>query len=263
MTRTLAVALSAVLLPVAALLAIDTVVLKNGTMLEGDVQSVDRQEVRITFFGGQTNLQRSQVAAIHFDKNSEDVRRLMVPPTTPPSPQPGPQPPNAPGTPPTIPPLQPVAPPTVAPQLDDLGVWKQSGNLRVRITKARVGNVNVRDFTGRVVPSRETVLALEMEVNNTGDRALKFRVPPFGQPFTLTDPMGRTVLQEFVSGEIVDALRSGNNVGSGETLRHLEVFVVPVHIPGDAGEYKVRLDTTVFGQRDPLEFKLLPGTIAR
>lgn len=262
-------------------LAVDTVLLKSGGMMEGRIQSIDDFNVVLAFQGGSSTFQRTQVVGIFLDRSAEQVQASVnitalatgtttpSAPTSPTAPT-GPTTPTSP-TPPTAPgplypvnPNGPVSPSTpVAPIAlpDSVGEWKQAGDLRVRLLAPRVGRVQLRDFFGNVVESRETFLILEMDIQNANpSQSMAFRVPPFGQPFTLRDETGRGVEQEFAGGEVVGALRSPATIGAGMSTRHIELFKKPSRNPA---RFTLDLDTAVFGQSQDLSFTILQSSIQR
>lgn len=181
-------ACAAALVLLASAFAADVVVMKSGVLMEGTVDSMTQQTLRLMFPGGESTIQRTEIASVHLNTTIDDVRKLLTPPaTTPANPTP-------PVTPPPVGPAPGTTPPvtTPPPPAGPYETWAYLGDVRVRISSARAGKVKIKEFTGRVKSTSNNRLIVDFEIQNvSANRTVTFRGVPFGDMFTCRNTDGR------------------------------------------------------------------------
>lgn len=233
-----------------ASLATDVVVLKSGTMMEGEVVSLDASEVVLTIESGKSILDRSNVRSIHFDTTIGELRR------------------------PTAPDAEPDRAP--APAKDDdrvfsphdkeafaLGDAVEAGSLRLRLADATIRRVRVVDLLGGVKESRDEFLVLRFEAANVGDgRDLEVSGDPaFGAPLLrVEDEKGNRISgKSFGAGSHVEGeLRDGEKIVRGDEKEDLEVFELP---GAGVKALVVRVNLERFGGKGMVTWRLERGEV--
>lgn len=242
----------------ASAFAADVVVMKNGTMMEGTVDSMTQQTLRLMFPGGESTIQRTEIASVHLNATIDDVRKLLTPPTTPPVTPPVTPPPigPAPGTPPvTAPPAPPPGP---------YETWANLGDVRVRITSARAGKVKVKEFTGRVKSTSNNRLIVDFEIQNvSANRTVTFRGVPFGDMFTCRNTDGRNNKPYRPSGfgeSIEGQTQLPMDIPAQYMVNHIEYFD---DVPGVEKGIVVTINGEGFGQPGTATLTIPAWAIAR
>lgn len=227
----------ALALGAAACLGADVVVLRSGTMMEGNVVSLDGDELVLEIEAGKSILDRGDVRSVHFGTtidelgDGEDGGDDGAPDAAPEAPDEGP-----------------------VFRIGDkrafgVGDAVETNTLRVRLTDVATERVRVVDIFGNVKDSREEQLVFRFEVRNVGTReVLTVRGNPvFGDKLILLeDEEGDEIkAQSFGAGSRVEgALQDGDEIDPGDRDGHLEVFKVP---GGDVERLELRVDLARFG----------------
>lgn len=239
----------------AACLAGDVVVLRSGTMMEGDVVSLNGKELVLRIESGKSILDRADVRSIHFDTTITELTKPTEPGTTKPGGAPEKEATPDEGKPPAF-------------SLGDkkefaLGDAVRAGSLRLRLSDVTIQTVKVVDLLGGVHESPGTFLVLHFDVANVGDmRELVISGDPvFGGPLIRIEDEkgGRIKGKSFGAGSRVEGeLRDGEKIGVGGTREDLEVFERPEE---GVKELVVRVNLERFGEKGTVVWRVGRGEV--
>ena len=234
---------------VAACPASDVVVLRSGTMMEGDVVSLTGDELVLRIESGKSILDRADVRAVHFDTTIAEMEHPAAPAATEPA-----DAPERKATPAED------AGPVLAPgdkKEFALGDAVRVGSLRLRLVGVDTQKVKVVDLLGGVNESRDAFLVLRFDVANVGDRGdlVISGDPVFGEALVrVENQKGRRIKgKSFGAGSrAAGALRDGETIAVGVEREDLEVF----ERPGDGvKELVVRVNLERFGEKGSLVWR--------
>ncbi len=214
--------------------AADVVVLRSGTMMEGEVVSLDEAELVLEIESGRSILERAEVRSIHFDTTAAALR-------------------DADGN-----ERQDRAPGDEAEdrvfdfgdkETYDVGDAVEKGALRLRLSGVEVRRVRIVDLFGNETRTRDEHLVLEFDVWNVGPRrALEVRGHPVfgGRLVHVVNPEGEALpAATFGPGRrALGALEDDAKIAPGDEATHVEAFETP-----DAGaeDLTVVVDLSRFG----------------
>jgi hypothetical protein len=234
----------------AACLAADVVVLKSGTMMEGDVVSLTGKELVLRIESGKSILDRADVRSIHFDTTVAELTAPTKSPDTAPDKKATPNEND-----------RPVFSPGDKKEFA-LGDAVRVGSLRLRLADVSIRKVRVIDLLGGVNESRDDFLVLRFEAANVGSGRdlVASGDPVFGEALVRVEGSSgaRIKGKSFGAGSRVEGeLRDGEKITAGNEAEDLEVF----EFPGEkVEEIVVRVNLERFGEKGTLVWR---GEIGR
>lgn len=233
-----------------ACLAADVVVLRSGTMMEGQVLRLDADELVLSIESGKSILDRDDVRSIHFDTTIGELSRPVESPRERDA-SPEEKEDRDAGD------EQRVFVPSDKKEFD-LGDAVRAGSLRLRLAEASIRKVEVVDLLGGVNESRDPFLVLRFEVANVGDmRSLRVSGDPvFGEARVRVESGegDRIRGKSFGAGSRVQGeLQDGQTIGVGGEREDLRVF----ERPGEGvEEIVVRVDLARYGEKGELTWRI-------
>lgn len=217
-----------------ATIAADVVVRRDDTMLEGNLLSVDKQDITLELSDGEVRkIARKDVSEIYLGTNMLSVKVIK-------------------GRKSKASKSQPAQTPGVV----EFGKPAEAGSLSIRLTDAAVEFPQVRDLFNRVSRGTSKELVIRMEVTNNDERRIiRFKDNSFRSPISMVDDAGNGIrgIGYGAGSTIEGSIKRDDDINPGKTVKHACVFRVP---PPKTEHLILVIDATAFGQTGKLQFKI-------
>ncbi len=213
----------------------DVVVNRDDTMLEGNLLSVDKQEISLELPDGEVRkIARKDVSEIHLGTNLVSVKVIKGRKEK----------------------ASKSKPAKTTPDVVEFGKPAEAGSLSVRLTDAVVEFPQVRDLFNRISRGTSKELVVRMEVTNNDERRIaRFKDNSFRSPIWMVDDVGNAIrgIGYGAGSTIEGAIKRDDDINPGKTVSHACVFKIP---PPKTEHLILVIDAKAFGQTGKLQFKI-------